>query len=56
MMVGSLADQALATWAGLGQLLICLTETELLEELSRVISVFSEFCEAGKRKRAGWLF
>lgn len=56
MMVGSLADQALATWAGLGQLLICLTETELSEELSQVIPVFSEFCEAEKRKRAEWLF
>lgn len=56
MMVGSLADQALAAWAGLGQLLICLTETELLEELSQVISVFSVFSEAGKSKKAGWLF
>lgn len=55
MMVGSLADQALASWAGLGKLLICLTETELLEELSQVISVFSEPCEAGKSKK-GWLF
>lgn len=55
MMVGSLADQALVSWAGLSKLLICLTETELFEELSQVISVFSELYEAGKSKK-GWLF
>lgn len=54
-MVGSLADQALVSWAGLSKLLICLTETELFEELSQVISVFSELYEAGKSKK-GWLF
>lgn len=53
MMVGSLADQALAAWAGLGQLLSCLTKTESLEELSRIICVFSESCEARKSKKTG---
>lgn len=55
MMVGSLADQAFAAWAGLGQLLSCLTKTESLEELSGIISVFSKSCEAGKSKETGVL-
>ena len=53
MMVGSMADQAIAAWAGLGQLLSCLTKTASLEELSGIISVFSESCEAGKSKKTG---